>query len=460
MPGQRIVGLQADMGLQRVGRLAQGRPGTGRRPGRQRQADPLQQHRARLLALECLQRHEAVGRAAARLGQLGAQIGQQARGRSGLSRAGAGQLQRQLGAAQCGLGALEIPQLDGRQGCGIARAELLEAIAAVLACAGIVVFEHAPGIDARVHQHPRARGHQCMLGQAARPGEGLQRQPRARVADALTGQRVGAQIGVGAVVHQVIGLLHALEHADHAAAGEAGFDQHIEAHAVGFTLHIARKVQRQLGGACLARDDAGLRHLGVATRRRQDAQQQAGDGDHAGLGVAGDAPCDVALGDVRQLVGQHRGQLVTRHGHLDQAQVGAHKAARQREGVDALVAHQERLPGKAGLGFIADVPELARRSDQGRPDALQVLLQQRVQHVVGVDADLAHHLIAQPALGAHVEILRHRVAQRRQVDLGVQRGAGQDQRGGRKQGQQGARGGELLHRTGAPAGAQPAVYDA
>jgi hypothetical protein len=119
-------------------------------------------------------------------------------------------------------------------------------------------------------------------------------------------------------------------------------------------------------------------------------------------------------------VREHGGEFVARSGHRDQAEVHADIAAGQRERIDASVAHQEHLPREARIGLGVDVAALACRSDQRFPDRLQVLEQQRVIEVVRVAPDVAHHLFAQPPLGARPKITRHRVAERGQRYLGLQ----------------------------------------
>ena len=59
--------------------------------------------------------------------------------------------------------------------------------------------------------------------------------------------------------------------------------------------------------------------------------------------------------------------------------------------------------------------------DERLPERLQVLEQQRVVEVVGIDADLAHDLVADLALGADGEVGRVGIAERGQLALRARR---------------------------------------
>ena len=127
-------------------------------------------------------------------------------------------------------------------------------------------------------------------------------------------------------------------------------------------------------------------------------------------------------------MGEHRGQLVARGRHAHEAQVHADEAARQREGIDAAVAHEEGLPGEALVQVGADLAALACRGHERLEDALQVLEQDGVVAVVRVAPDLAHDLVAQLALGTDAEVLAGGVAQGGQLVLGGEDG-GHERRG-------------------------------
>ena len=144
---------------------------------------------------------------------------------------------------------------------------------------------------------------------------------------------------------------------------------------------------------------------------------------------------DVALRHVRQFVRQHRRQLVSAGGERDQPEVHAHVTARQRERIDAAVAHEKGFPGEPLVQVGIDVAVAARLRDERDPQRLEIFQQHRVVQVVGVAPDLAHDLFAQLALRAEAEIFRFGVAQGRQVVL---RGGGRQaaaQRDGAQRGE-------------------------
>jgi hypothetical protein len=109
--------------------------------------------------------------------------------------------------------------------------------------------------------------------------------------------------------------------------------------------------------------------------------------------------CRLALAQVRELVGEHRGQLVTASGDADQAQVHPHAPARQCEGIEAAVAQQEDVPGEGLVDVGLDVAAPARRGHQGLPQGLHVVEQQRVVQPSRVAPQLLHDLFAVAALG-------------------------------------------------------------
>ena len=78
-----------------------------------------------------------------------------------------------------------------------------------------------------------------------------------------------------------------------------------------------------------------------------------------------------------------------------QAQIGT----RQGKGIHGAVAPQQNLPG---IGFIQlgrQVPALAGCRQQGLPNALHVLGEDGVIHVIRVTVELARNAVPQPALG-------------------------------------------------------------
>jgi hypothetical protein len=266
------------------------------------------------------------------------------------------------------------------------------------------------------------RARACISACSSVGGRGAAAEQRAvaRFADAVHGQRVAAQVGEAVVVVQPRGHVQPFEHAGHAGRRIARRGQHAEADTVGLAFHVAREVQLALDGRRLAAHDGGVGGVDVVgPAGRQDAQQQRGHGHHRGVLLRRDAACDVPLRDVRQLVRQHRGQLVGGGRQRDQAQVHAHVAAGQRKGVHAAVAHEERLPGEGAVDLAVDVAELARGRHQRVPQRLQVFLQHGVVQEGRVAPAFAHDLVAQAAFGADAQVGRCRFAQRRQAHLGL-----------------------------------------
>ena len=248
-----------------------------------------------------------------------------------------------------------------------------------------------------------------------------------RLADAVDRQWVAAQIGQAAVVIEPARLVELVEHAGHADGRKTGFAHQREAGSVGFALHVARKIELGLDHRRLATNDRRLRRVGAGgAARHQQAQQHRRHAQRAAARVGGHAARDVAPRDVRQLMRQHRGQLVGCGGQRHQPQVNADKSAGQRKGVDRAVAHQEGLVGEQLFGVGADVTARPGCLHQRLPQRLQVVEQLRVVDVVGVAPDLAHDLFAGALFLAQAEVFRGRLAQRWQPHPG--RGLGLNRR--------------------------------
>jgi hypothetical protein len=135
----------------------------------------------------------------------------------------------------------------------------------------------------------------------------------------------------------------------------------------------------------------------------------------AGLLLRRDAARDVALRDVRELVRQHRGQGVGRGGQRDQAQVHAHVAAGQREGVHGTVVDEKDLPREGGVDVGLDVAAGTRGAQQRRVQLLHVVEQDGVVEVGGVAPAFAQDGVADAALLVDGEVGRGGLAQRRQA---------------------------------------------
>ena len=155
-----------------------------------------------------------------------------------------------------------------------------------------------------------------------------------------------AQVGKRSVVIKPVGLLQLFKHARHAPAAKAGIAHHAKTHTIGFALHVARKIQLALRRKRLPTNDGGRAGIGIFAGR-QRAQHHRGNHPRRLLGLLGDQPRNMPLGDMAHFMGQHRGQFI-RIGHSPhQAQMHPKVATRQGKGIDAAVANQEKLPGKA-----------------------------------------------------------------------------------------------------------------
>ena len=85
-----------------------------------------------------------------------------------------------------------------------------------------------------------------------------------------------------------------------------------------------------------------------------------------------------------QLMGQHGGHLIGAGDGTDQPQMHAKIATRQGKGIDAAVADQKHVPGKAFVQFRRQLAPRAGSGHQRLPDALQIIHQHRVIDVVRV----------------------------------------------------------------------------
>jgi hypothetical protein len=233
----------------------------------------------------------------------------------------------------------------------------------------------AQHVGAGARLHARTRCHQRMLQRGLRlcaPGG----QARLHVGLALRGQRVAAQVGPGAVVIEPVGLLEFVEHGDKTLGRKACAVHQTKAHAVGFALHVARKVELVLHRQRLPAHRQGLRSFGVLARR-QHRQNHAAQQQRRLLALLRHQAGDVALRDVAEFVRQHRGQLVTAGSHANQAQVHAQVAPRQSKGIDAAVAAQQYLPGKALVQLGRHLTLRPCRRQQGLPLGLHALHEHR-----------------------------------------------------------------------------------
>jgi hypothetical protein len=99
---------------------------------------------------------------------------------------------------------------------------------------------------------------------------------------------------------------------------------------------------------------------------------------------------NVALGDVRDLVREHRGELRLGVGGADQPGVHPYEAARKREGVDGGIAQDEELEV---------VARPARHAREPRAQLAEVLADLGIVDVARLaEADLAHDALAEAPL--------------------------------------------------------------
>ena len=79
-------------------------------------------------------------------------------------------------------------------------------------------------------------------------------------------------------------------------------------------------------------------------------------------------------------------------------------SARQRKGIDALVAQQEELPGKTLVQLRAELAAALRGTLQRLPDALHIVHQHRVVHKIGIAVDADGNTVANAPFGSEGEI--------------------------------------------------------
>ena len=221
--------------------------------------------------------------------------------------------------------------------------------------------------------------------------------PCLHVGHALGGQRVAAQIGPAAVVVQAAGMLKLGKHADGALRGKACRGQQAVANAVSFAFHAARKTQLVLNGRCLAPQNqciSGIRAFAGSQR----TQNHPGDQQWRALFLFANHACNVALGDVGQLVCHDGGQLIAAGYRTDQAQMHAQITTGQGKGVDAFIATQQNLPGKTLFQLWRHVSTCLGRLYQRLPDAHHISLQLRIVNVVRVAVQRADDAVPQAAL--------------------------------------------------------------
>ena len=221
------------------------------------------------------------------------------------------------------------------------------------------------------------------VGVAFRPGQ--------RVGDAARGDGVGAQVFRHTDAAGPTCPSHALEKYGHRAGIEIGFGQHLHAHTIGFLLVGAGEVDlflKQRGLTTHRRCERG-----VATPRcaEQRCCQQEARSRQAHPVCRLDHACDVPLGHVGDLVGQHGCELALGLGFQDQAGMHADVPARAGKGVDGGIADPEEV--EASRGIVAFPRQLVA-------DGLEVVGQQWVGFQLLAGADRAHELLSKALVAA------------------------------------------------------------
>ena len=179
----------------------------------------------------------------------------------------------------------------------------------------------------------------------------------AGIGDTRFGHRVSEEefrrLGVVAVLaHQ------ALEHARHVARVVAGFFQIEDADAVGFLFVLPGKAPLFLDGCCLGAGDRGDTRVTRTRRGSHDAREQCRHHRqlHALLGF--DAPGEVALRQVSQFVGEHRGIFAFGLRIEEQAAIDPDNPARGGEGVEFTAVDKDEFEAAvlqlAGFGQAID----------------------------------------------------------------------------------------------------------
>ncbi len=309
---------------------------------------------------------------------------------------------------QQALGAGRVAFLEGDEGQTVlGRRHLLAALLLKLG------FKEGGGIGQAlgrlVLQHAGPGPHQVEVQAVLALLVGLLADAGLDVGDALTGQRVGLQVGRDGVAVRPAGRLQALEESHHAGRVEAGRAHDLEADAVGLALGVAAEIELTLDGQALAAHEHA--HGRVAARLgRQRRQHDGRQRDQRVLALLAQRTGDVALHHVADLVAQHGGQLGLALGRQQQGRVDGDEAARQREGVELGIAHGEEIIVEAGLAARA-----GPRFHQRVAELIQVFEDGRIVEEIVVAPDVAHDFLAQLALHQGRQVLAFRVAQAGQV---------------------------------------------
>jgi hypothetical protein len=210
----------------------------------------------------------------------------------------------------------------------------------------------------------------------------------ARLGDAARGDRVGAQELRQIAFIEPACDQHAVEEGRHVARIETSVGEHSHTDTVGLLLEAASKVELTLGerGGRQGNRRLAARMSGAG---QQNGRQQRRHGRDAGaLGLRHHAR-DMALGQVGDFVGEHRGQLALAACRQYQAGMHADKAAGHGKRVDAGVVDQEKIKVlPPGLGAGGQVPA----------EILDVTLELRILDDVEMLAGPSHEVFTELAL--------------------------------------------------------------
>jgi len=259
------------------------------------------------------------------------------------------------------------------------------------------------------------------------------------VGDPLGGQRVSAQISRRIVLVEAAELLQSLEETAHATDVVAGFLEQLQADPIGLSLEVARIVQLMLNTRRLARDGRAYRRVRIAARR-QDGDGQSRQPRQLALALLADHARQMALGDMGDLVRQHRCEFGLRLCREYQPGMDSDIAARHGKGIQGGIAQGEELELLLGLFALPGQPA---------PKAVEVAVDLGIIHVARLaQANVAHDAFTDAALHLWREIQLGGFAEVGQT-LG-QRG----RRGREQQGEQGRNRPMVTHEgydTGLPA---------
>ena len=185
-----------------------------------------------------------------------------------------------------------------------------------------------------------------------------------------------------------------------------------DADTVGLVLVLAREIELRLGCESLGRRNRAHRHVGrhASHGGEQDGRDRRRRRDDARARAILDAARDVALGDVRDLVRVHAGELALVARVEQQPRVDADESAGQRKRVDGRVVDQEETESPVAV---------LRHAREPQPEGLQVLVGLRVLEHAARVPEAAHDHAADPIFVLEAERGRRRRAHLGQLVVGL-----------------------------------------